>query len=240
MSILADQTRWLQHEALARFVADQTCAALQDEGAVRVAMAALNDVGLPVHPDAPKNWDTFLAIYHALASSRPSCEVLDAGAERYSAFLPSLRRLGWSRLTGINLAFDSVQTTGGITFEPGDITSTRFPAATFGYIACLSVIEHGVNVGAFLSEMARILRPGGRLFVSFDYWESPIHTHGITAYDAPVRVFDRDALHDMVQHAEDRGFVLHSPARPGCTDRVVHWRRVGLRYTFANLLFRRM
>ena len=240
MTLLADRVPWLRDAALADYVAGQTGRALRDDSCVAVAVAALHEAGLPVHPDMPKNWDNFLAIYHALVAVTADSPVLDAGAERYSAFLPSLRRLGWTSLTGINLAFEACVTAAGITYEPGDITATRFPPASFGYIACLSVIEHGVDTAEFLSEMARVLRPGGRLFLSFDYWETSIPTSGLVAYGVPVRIFDRSDVQSIVRCAGDHGLSLHQPFVSACGAHVVHWQRMGLRYTFANLLFRRL
>lgn len=41
---------------------------------------------------------------------------------------------------------------------------------SFDTVACMSVIEHGVDLYKFAGECARVLRPGGKLVVSFDYW----------------------------------------------------------------------
>lgn len=53
-----------------------------------------------------------------------------------------------------------------------DITQTGLPAASADVAVSVSVIEHGVPRRPFLAEAARVLRPGGLLFVTTDYWES--------------------------------------------------------------------
>lgn len=227
---------WLNSATLRDWVCRQTNSALRDEAAWRLAQSMLSAAGLPVHNDAPKNWDTFLALFHASSSLRDSDAVLDAGAERYSAFLPALRSLGYVNLTGVNLTFPCSEEIGGIRYQGGDITRTAFPDGSLAFIACLSVIEHGVDTEKFLTESARILAEGGRLFVSFDYWETPVETRGQQAYGGPIRIFTRRDVDDLLAQAEHCGLHLDSVPDFSCQDRVVHWRRFDLRYTFANLL----
>ena len=234
----------LGSEASARWAAGQTNAALRDEAAVVQAERLMRSAGLSPHPDRPKNWDCALAIHHALAAAEagPGAQlaVLDAGAERYSAFLPALARLGFSELLGVNLVFGAPERDGAVVFMHGDITRTSLPAASFDYIACLSVIEHGVDIPAFLRESARLLRPGGTLFVSFDYWQDRVDTRGQSAYGAPVRIFTAAEIAAMLTDARAAGLAPDGPGDFACRDRVVHWQRLDLRYTFANLLLRRL
>lgn len=90
---------------------------------------------------------------------------------------------------------------GAIVYEHGDITRTKYPSASFDSITCLSVVEHGVDLGAWLCEMSRILKPGGILFTSTDYWETPIDTREQTAYGAPVRIFSRADVQEILETA---------------------------------------
>jgi SAM-dependent methyltransferase len=217
----------------------QTNAAMRDQHAAQSAETLLNRAGLRTHPDQPKNWDTFLALYHAIANSKPYEAILDAGAERYSVFLPALNQLGYSDLTGVNLTYGAPEDVNGIRFQHGDITGTGFPAQSYAFISCLSVIEHGVDIDAFLSESARLLHAGGHLFLSFDYWEDPVETNGQYAYGVPIRIFTREDINDMLRSAERSGLSISGDSDFSCKDRVVHWQRFNLRYTFANLLFRK-
>jgi len=196
-------------------------------------------MGLPQHPDRPKRWDNALAVLHAATLCDFDAPVLDAGAELYSAFLPSLSKLGYERLTGINTAFRGAGTKEGIRYRHGDVTQSPFEDGSFRFVACLSVIEHGVDVARFLREQARLLAPGGHLFVSFDYWEAPVDTGGQRAFGQPIKIFDADDVAGMIDVAGGFGLELDRVFRPECDARVVHWKQFDLRYTFANLLWRR-
>jgi len=46
-------------------------------------------------------------------------------------------------------------------YEHDDVTRTTFMPNTSGAVACLSVVVHGVDLGAYCREAARLLKPGG-------------------------------------------------------------------------------
>jgi SAM-dependent methyltransferase len=100
------------------------------------------------------------------------------------------------------------------------------------------VIEHGVDVDKFLAEMARILAPGGLLFVSFDYWAEPVETHGQVAFGVPIFIFDRVHVETLIQAASRLGLAVAGHADLSCQEKVVHW--TGMDFTFGNLLFERI
>ena len=81
-----------------------------------------------------------------------------------------------------------------IHYEPGDATDTRFDTESFDAITCLSVVEHGVDLDGYFREAARILKPGGALVTSTDYFPDPVDTAGKHAYGVPVKIFDRDEI----------------------------------------------
>ena len=140
-------------------------AVLQDDSQWQDAVRLARERRLPLHHDLPKNWDTAGAAATVLARVGPMRRVLDAGAARYSTLLVWLYRYGLRRLVGINLEFRRPirHGRGGcVLFAPGDATATGFDAGSFDAITCLSVIEHGVPIDAFLAESARLLRAGRR------------------------------------------------------------------------------
>ncbi|MBK7072047.1 MAG: class I SAM-dependent methyltransferase [Myxococcales bacterium] len=205
----------------------------------RAARAEARALGLPRHPDPPKTWDTLAAIDAVVARVPLTGRVLDAGGELYSTLLPSLARYGYRDLHAINLAFDRPRRRGPIVYQPGDATRTTWADGAFDAITCLSVIEHGVDVERFLAEAARLLRPGGVLVISTDYWPAPVETHGRTAYGTPIKIFDRDDLgallaaaarHQLTPPATVDDALAAAPA-----ERAVTWQRHDLRYTFAVL-----
>jgi SAM-dependent methyltransferase len=203
------------------------------------ATDALRSAGLPLHKDGCKNWDTRIAVAEVLATTAPGAAVLDAGAELYSTFLPALYACGYRRLVGINLVFPRVMRRGPIRYEPGDITKTRFAPASFDAVACLSVVEHGVDLASFFAEMARVLKPGGALVVSTDYWHEPIDTHGLRAFGTPIHVFRPNEIEAATALAAGHGLTLTGKLALRGEDRVVHWEEYGLDYTFLALTFHR-
>jgi SAM-dependent methyltransferase len=234
----ASEPGWLDDSSIISWAFSQTNAALRRERDAFVAEKILRTAKLPLHPDPVKNWDTCLALVHACTATTPGAAILDAGAERYSPFLPALNELGFADLTGINITFGQPEFVAGATLRHGDITRTDFPTGHFGFIACLSVIEHGVDIGAFLAEASRLLQPNGTLFLSFDYWQHEVDTRGQHAYGVPIRIFTRDDALQMIATAAGVGLELETPADLTCENRVVHWERFDLRYTFGNLVFR--
>jgi len=73
---------------------------------------------------------------------------------------------------------------------------------------------------------------------STDFWCEPIETAHLTAYGGPVRIFTpADIAAGCRWRSRSAG-----PVRPldlACDERVVTWERLGLRYTFANLVLER-
>jgi SAM-dependent methyltransferase len=223
----------------AAWIAGQTNRALRTAGDVARAREATAKARLPFPPEPLKTWDNYIALYHTLRTTECDSPVLDAGtgAARQSAYLPGLRTLGYTDLTGINIVWHDVEIVDGIVYRPGDVTRTEFPASQFGFVACLSVIEHGVDWRKFYQEMSRIIRPEGRLFVSMDYWQDPVDTKGREAFGVPVKIFEREEISQMVDHAASVGLAVEGEIGLECEELVVSW--LGLSYTFLNLLFRR-
>jgi SAM-dependent methyltransferase len=194
---------------------------------------------LPLHHDRPKNWDALGSVSTVLHEVGTDARVLDAGSARYSPVLPWLHVFGVRELVGNNLEFTRTTTHGKVRFEPGDITATQYRDGWFDAITCMSVIEHGVPLEAFVAESARILRPGGLLVVSTDYDQDPPDTTGKTAYGVPVKIFDPDDIRKFVELAAAEGLDLVGELKLNHEQRPVYWKRTGLSYTFIRLTFSR-
>ena len=150
--------------AVERFAAHETNRALLSRGSVVEALL-LHEHGLPLHEDTPQDWDGLLAIIHAARRA-------GAGSRggTVSAFLPGLARLGFTRLLDVNLRFGEPMRRGPIEHRFGNIECLSLPDSSVGFAASLSVVEHGLDLPRFFAEMARVLLPGGFLFVSTDHW----------------------------------------------------------------------
>ena len=215
--------------------------ALKHFAEVQLALQEVRRLQLPEHPDPPKNWDTIGALFEVLKHTSPDACVLDAGAEKYSSLLPALHRYGYRRLIGNNLVFDPAPARfpGDIVYEYGDLTASRYEDGAFDAVTCLSVIEHGVDLERYFTEMARIIRPGGLLITSTDYFDGPTDTRGQVAFGVPIRIFTRDDMLEMVALAQSKGFRLTGELDLDCVERAVTWREFGLSYTFVTVSMHR-
>jgi SAM-dependent methyltransferase len=210
--------------------------ALGTQAQASAAVAEIVACGLPPHQDSPKNWDLLVALGVILDRTNPADPILEMGAPSYTRLLPWLSLYGYRDLQGIDLVWKVPKRVGPIHFQPMDLTRTTFPDRSFAAIACLSVVEHGVDIAAYLREAARLLRPGGLLVTSTDFWCEPIDTSDHTAYGGPVRIFTPADIADWLPVAESVGLVPVRPLELGCDERVVSWERLGLRYTFVNVV----
>jgi hypothetical protein len=169
------------------------------------AWANARKLHVPLHRSAEKNWDHLAAVSTILARTNTSACILDAGAEFYSNVLPALFVYGYRDLYGVNLSFTDRVRRGPIRYLPGDITCAPFPNAFFDAITCLSVIEHGVPLESYFREMHRLLKPGGLLITSTDYYPTPIDTRGMVAHGCPVQIFSKQDIQAALSLADEIG-----------------------------------
>jgi SAM-dependent methyltransferase len=214
---------------------DWVNAPLRSQDEVDEAIAEVERCGLVAHQDRPKNWDLLVALGLILERCTRWSPILEVGAARYSPLLTWLYQYGFWNLRGVDLVYDKPIARGPIRLERMDLTRTTFPDHSFAAIASLSVIEHGVDEDAYLAEAARLLRPGGLLFTSTDYWCEPVDTGGQTAYGQPVDVKVPADIERFLASAATHGLEPIRAQRLDCEDRVVRWDRVGISYTFLDI-----
>jgi len=209
---------------------------LRTSSEVDAACDALAAMGLPPHGERTKNWDLLVALGVILDAVPVTGAVLEMGAPLYSRLLPWLYLYGYRQLHGIDLVFDAPLMRGPIRYQQMDLTQTTFADGSFDAIACLSVVEHGVDLDAYLREAARLLRPGGVLVTSTDYWCEPVDTGGQEAYGVPIRIFGPNDITAFADRAAAHGLRLRGDLDLACDERVVEWKRFGLHYTFVNVV----
>lgn len=132
----------------------------------------LTDLRRPFDPARP--WYAFAA---KLLSSAPRAGLaLDVGCG-VGEFLGRLRSLGWEA-QGVDGHAGQVERVraAGFRAECADLEGALpFPAAQFQLVTCLEVIEHVARAENLMSEMHRVLAPGGRLLLStpnHGFWRS--------------------------------------------------------------------
>lgn len=217
------------------------CCALQSRLESQIASELVRYLGLPSHHDEQKNWDTLKALSYILRNDDLETPVLDAGSSANSAILKWLSLLGYTKLYACDIREKASRyDKGQIEFSVQDITSTDYPDKFFQAVTSISVIEHGAPLDRFVKEMHRILKPGGFLLVSTDYWSEFIDCSGIFPYgkeNAEMKVFQPNELEEFCRMAESCGLSLCSPLNLKTKERAVRWDRVDREYTFAFIAF---
>jgi SAM-dependent methyltransferase len=221
---------------------------LRDQDEIIDAVERLRKLGLRPHDhEMAKNWDLCRAVEFVTQTLPQEAPILDAGA-RWSPFLARLEQLGYSDLWACDLKlswrerFKRLIQKSGVRFVQCDLTRTPFSDGSFTAIACLSVIEHGVDLQRYAAEMARLLRPGGYLLTSTDFWATPIDCRGIFPYGAEfgeMHVFTPEELNDFVGTAERYSLRPIEPLDLQCAEPVVTWERVDRSYTFTFFVMRK-
>ncbi len=99
-------------------------------------------------------------------------------------------------LHGIDLR-EPINRIRGVKYSIGDLLNTKYPNNYFNNITCLSVIEHEVDFRRFALETSRLLQTGGKLFVTFDYWNPKINSH-IKLYNLACQPLDKQLVIDLI------------------------------------------
>ena len=173
--------------------------------------------------DPLKSWDILQTVEFIERHHPRTARVLDVGAYN-SEILPSLHRLGFGSLTGIDLNPDvrKMPFQDRIRYEIGDLLHSPFPSCSFDVITAISVIEHGFDPPALLSELSRLLAPGGSFLASFDYWPEKIDTTGQLFFGLDWRIFSKEEIQAFVAQAEAYGFACDEPLSFEASERPVH------------------
>ncbi len=210
--------------------------ALRTTSEVDAALAEIDACGLGPHKGRAKNWDLLIALGTILGRTNRRAAVLEMGAVGYSRLLPWLYAYGYRRLVGIDLEPVVLKHPTLVEYLTMDLTATSFADGSFDAIACLSVIEHGVSPDGFAREVSRLLRPGGVVVVSTDFWCEPVDVSGKSAYGVPVHVLTPADMTTWIEVAASHGLTPVSSVQLDCDQKVVHWERLDLEFTFANLV----
>jgi SAM-dependent methyltransferase len=101
---------------------------------------------------------------------RPNDTLLDAGCGYTAPVLVKYRGKA-ARLVGVDLV-DFPAAIDGVELHKGDLGHVPMPDASVDLIMARSVMEHVTDQAAVYTELARVLKPGGRLvFITANLWD---------------------------------------------------------------------
>lgn len=127
-----------------------------------------------------------------------------------------------------------------VNYHIADLTDTKLPTGHFTYVTCLSVLEHDVDFDRFAREVSRLLRPGGKLFITFDYWD-PLLVAPIQLYGLAWQPLDRSRVERLVETLHMHGLEILGELDLTCCDPVIRWGYYSphpdMQYTFAMAAF---
>lgn len=227
---------------------------LRNSREVNTAIAQLKKKGLFPHHGSEKSWDTFKMI-EIISKANSDAYVLDVGCNG-SPILPMLRKLGFRNLYGCDFVLRPKYTAtfmkiacrfykkeylpilqmyndDSIKLSIQNLEKTNYSSSMFDFVTSLSVIEHGIDINEYFREMTRILKSGGFLLTSTDYWPEKItNPRSVISNSEPDRVFCRDEIEEIIKVGERYGLKLIEPMDYTYGDKVVKWKKTGLDYTF--------
>lgn len=240
----------------------KTNSVLKTSSEVDEAINRLRSLDLFPHHDRVKSWDTHKMIDIINGADRNSF-ILDVGCND-SPILPMLQRLGFNNLYGCDLFLNRIENPSIMkvvhsfykrNYKPilemyenkifaisiQDLEKTNFQSNMFDYITSLSVIEHGVNIQNYFKEMNRILKKGGVLLTSSDYWPDKL-VNKIIDKDirkmSPNNVFSKEEIEKkVIDVAEKNGFTLTEPIDFTHEDKVVRWRASTMEREYTFIFF---
>lgn len=207
---------------------------------------------LPKHShNAEKSWDLY-QLYTIVKSMPQEIRIIDLGCGDLFA-LKLLYAMGFKNLYGIDLSLPlrnrlnqiyimcknrSVRVPFYLYKE--DLTKTHFSEQMFDLIVCVSVIEHGVDIEKFFWESYRLLKPGGILFLTTDYWEEKINVGKVNKpFNFTWKIFSKEDIEDIINTAYKLNFSLYKNSDiPACSDRCIIWNNQ--EYTFLALVFKKL
>ena len=188
--------------------------------------------------DMVKSWDVDAAISYVRAHVAKDAPVADIGS--YASEVPvALHKAGYTNITGIDLnpELGRMPFADSIRYQICDFTKTPFPSASFAAITSISVIEHGFDADKLMQEMARLLKPGGFFFASFDYWPEKIPTGDTKFFGMSWLIFSKQDVQSLIARAEKYGLHAAGDLVFEAKDRPIDCG--GKQYTFAYLILQK-
>ncbi len=188
--------------------------------------------------DQVKSWDVLTTLDFIAKALPADAAILDIGS--YASEVPvSLAKLGYSNITAIDLNPDlrRMPYRNSIRYEIGNFMATPFDDCAFDAITATSVIEHGYDPARLLTEVGRLLKPGGYFIASMDYWPEKIDTTGQPVFDMSWLIFSQADVLELLTRAARLGLLPCGDLDFGASDPLIRYG--GHSYTFGWLALRK-
>lgn len=207
---------------------------LQNRIEIVGASQRIKELGLRGHHDPQKNWDLLLSIDSCLSSVDQVANILDAGAGYRAHFARSMRQLGYKKVYACDM---HKMRAWRVVKSKQDLANTNYPDGFFSFIACHSVIEHGIDPRKFFVEMFRISNIGAVLSLSTDFWPQYEDHSDKFPYgpdNPPMMLFNTESLGSLLDEASRSGWLVPKLKVPvDIAGRPIHWERMNSAFTFA-------
>lgn len=167
-------------------------------------------------------------------------DLLDMGSQGSSILDNVVRRNLTGLKYGIDLSYPENSSSGGIGLFKGDLMNCPFQDGMFNTITCMSVIEHEVDFNLLGKECARLLKPGGELFMTFDYWDPKVDTSWFKMFGLSWTILDRADVARLIKSLEDHGLYPSGPIDYNTTEPVInpsYCSPTSVSYTFGSIHF---
>lgn len=193
--------------------------ALQTRAEIIQATAELQNYGLINHGISAKDWD-IARISPRLVDG----DMLDMGSSGGSCILENAVKIGIAgRKIGIDLEYTEDRVSPeGIEFKKMDLMHTTFEDASFQTVLVLSVLEHQVDYHDLAMETSRLLKQGGHLWITCDFWNPSPDTSLTKLYSLDWAILDRAAILRLVDEMAKVGLKVSGDIDFKTTEAVIN------------------
>lgn len=189
--------------------------------------------------DVRKSWDILATVRFIEDRFPKDASILDIGCYGSEALL-AMHNAGFTNLSGVDLdpRIRNMPHQDSIRYVTGNFMATPFEDESFDAITAISVIEHGYDGPRLLSEMSRLLKPGGTFLASVDYWQDKIDTGNTRYFDMSWLLFSAEDVQALIAEAAKHRLRPVGDLQFSGSDRTIE--HGGYEYTFAWLALEKL
>lgn len=177
---------------------------LKNREQINMSTQWLKDNGYVSHPISCKDWELCM-----VTQNLKDGDLMDAGADGSFVLHNAIKKGIKGRKVGIDLMeVGGDNAAEGAEYFKGDLQRTNFDNNSFDTITSCSVLEHQVNFDDFAKEMSRLLRRGGDLYVSCDFWPEKIDTSLTKLYSLDWNILSKQEAENFIDTCARYGLVI--------------------------------